>query len=123
MPNSDLLQALIDEADLTPRQAQGLLGVLLRKLKEKLSPADYQQVVDIVPDPENCIEAAPKTGGGFLGGLAGLGGEKAKLLLEMNQAFRALGIPADRAQTIGETLQAHVEARHPDLVAIFTNVI
>lgn len=119
MSDPTLVDALVRDARLTPEQARGVLGVLLRKLRQQVSPADYRQVAAIVPDPDACLAAAPKTGGGLLGGLASLGGEKARLLLEMNQALSALGIPAARARLLGETLRTHVETHHPGLVPLF----
>ena len=121
---SDALEnVLVEQADLSPDQARGVLGVLLRKLRERLPPADYQRVAELVSSPETCLRQAPKTGGGLLGGLASLGGEKARLLMEMNQALSALGIPASRARRIGETLRSHVESRHPDLLPIFQGLL
>lgn len=119
MPDPSPIDALVQDVRLTPEQARGVLGVLLRKLRDRVSAEDYRRMAAIVPDPETCLAAAPKTGGGLLGGLAALGGEKARLLVEMNQALSALDIPADKARLIGDSLRAHVETRHPDLVPLF----
>jgi hypothetical protein len=123
MSEPDLQTALERDAGLSPVQARGVLGVLLRKLRDRLSAPEFDRVAAIVPEPADCLRAAPKTGGGLLGGLAALGGEKARLLMEMNQALGALGIPPSRARTIGETLKTHVETRHPDLVPLFRDLL
>jgi hypothetical protein len=123
MSEPDLVEMLCLDAGLRQPQAEGVLGFLLQNLQTRLSPDAYDAVAAIIPNPEHCLECAPAPGGGLLGGLASLGGEKARLLMEMNQALNALNIPNTRARIIGECLQEFVETHHPQLLPVFKDLL
>jgi len=114
-----LLHHLENEANLTPSQAEGVLGMVLVQLEKLLSPADFATVRDTLPDTDRLMRHAPAMGGGLLGGLAGsLGGGKAKLLMELNQGMRKLRIPASDNRRVADALNHGVRKHHPDLVPL-----
>lgn len=115
METDPILQSLRDELGLTLGQAQGVVGVLLVKLREKLPPADFYSFLQAFPDANDWMKLAPplpplKKGGFMLPAL-----EKAQLLLQMNQALNALQIPSSKAQQIGRVLTDSIRAHHPHL--------
>jgi hypothetical protein len=122
MPNP-LLEALEQNVNLSSPQARGVLGILLKKLREKLQPQHFALLEDVLPDVQELISAAPQLKQGLLGNLAGsFGNPKAQLLVEMNQAMNKLGIPINKAKEIGKTLQSAVEKNYPELMPLFSKL-
>lgn len=78
----ELIQMLTSQLGISDEQAKGGTGLLFKMAKDKLGEADFSQVAGSVPDIENLISSAPKSGGlaGALGGIASsLGGGAGKL--------------------------------------------
>jgi uncharacterized protein (DUF2267 family) len=115
MTPDPLIQDLCSRAGLRPEQARGVVGVLLNKLKERLPAAEFASIQNQFPGAEDWMRAAPrlpplKTGGFMLPAMV-----KAQLLLQMNQALKALDIPTSAASTLGQVLKDSIRTHHPDL--------
>jgi len=115
-----LVQDLMQAHGLRTDQAQGLLGLLLRQLENFVSTADFQKVRVQIPDLDRLLKMAPQTGGGgLLGGLArSLGGDKGKLLVELQQGLRKLDIPFEQAKPLLNSLRQGMGTHYPDLLPL-----
>jgi hypothetical protein len=119
-----ILSELISSAGLQLPQAEGVVGLILQKLKTVLSGADFQSVLSTIPDASSLLSKAPATGGGLLGGLAGsLGGGKAKLLFELTQGLSKLNIPTDKAKPILDALKTAVAKHYPAIEPILKKAL
>jgi uncharacterized protein (DUF2267 family) len=106
----------MSELNLTPKQAQGTVGLVLRQLKKRLSDADYKTLEASLPNTGEMIAQAPESRHTFLSALAGpLGGEKGKLLMELRQGLQGLDIPTDLHRPLADTLKTSFETHYPDL--------
>ncbi|MOA06549.1 hypothetical protein D3C78_1261900 [compost metagenome] len=82
---SGLLSALTGQLGVTDQQALGGTGALLGLAKNKLSGADYSQLLNAVPGLDKL------SGGNALGGLGGSLGNVGSMA-DVNKAFGALGM-------------------------------
>jgi hypothetical protein len=70
-----LTDKLVADLGVTPTQASGGAGAIFGAAKTNMSPTDFAQVSDAVPDMNSLLGAAPAMGGvGALGGASALGG-------------------------------------------------
>ena len=70
--DSSLVSLLVQQLGITETQAQGGAGALFNMAKEKLSPQEFGQVADTVPEMDTLLQSAPKKSEG-LGGMLGKG--------------------------------------------------
>ncbi|MBN1855632.1 MAG: DUF2780 domain-containing protein [Dehalococcoidia bacterium] len=91
----ELVDQLTRSLGVSPTQAQGGAGLLLKQAQENLGEGDFSKVSAAVPGIDSLIGAAPAAGGGALGGLgkmaSGLGGG-AGGLLSLAGGFSSLGM-------------------------------
>lgn len=115
-----LIHSLQSDADLTPAQAEGVLGMILAQLRKLLDSEDYLRVQNDIAETGQLIQRAPDMrGGGLFGGLAGsLGGGRAKILMELHQGMKTLGIPSSKQGQIVDALKRGVKQHHPDLLPL-----
>jgi len=118
-----LIEALCSQASLTSSQAEGVAGVLLNKLKEKLPASEFCHFLAAFPHAEDWMQSAPtlpplKTGGFRLPGM-----EKLQLLTQMNQALQALNIPSSQAASLGRILKASIREHHPHLEDVVQHLL
>lgn len=119
MINHPLVQDLITSAGLTESQAAGAVGLVLSQLRKYLQADDFATVLKFIPDAEALMKKAPEIKAGLLGGLVGsLGGDKAKVLLDINKGLSQLGIPAARQRELADTLKNSVAKHYPNLAAL-----
>jgi len=57
-----LVDRIVNELPLTRIQAEGGVGLLLQLASERLSSADFQQVIDAIPAISDVIGKAPRDG-------------------------------------------------------------
>ncbi len=119
-----LVDDLVSALGLTPTQATGVVGLLLAQLQKRLSRADFQQIREAMPDTDLLLTHAPTVGGGgVLGGIAALGGDRARLLLELNQGLNTLHIPAHQARAIGDTLVESLRRHDPTIEPLLRQLL
>ena len=105
---NDLVTTITSRLGVSPDQAEGGLGLLLKAAQDHLGKGEYARVVEGVPDAAALVEKAPADGGGgaggMLGGLAGavggmLGGKAGELgsLAQLATGFQSLGLDGDTA--------------------------
>ena len=101
---NELIQRLTGELDLTPAQAEGGVGMLIKMAQDHLGGGEADELRGAVPDAEAMERQAPGTGAaeggvmGALGGLAGkLGGERAAAGAGLLGGLDKLGIDAATA--------------------------
>ena len=93
----ELLNLLTQNLGINEDQAKGGAGMLFNLAKEKLSGDEFSKVADAVPDMDNLLGAAPKSGGGVMGAIGGitsaLGGDsKLGNLASLAGGFSKLGL-------------------------------
>ncbi len=122
-PDHPLLHDVVSKTGLTPAQVSGALGLVLTKLEEVLPQEDVQTVRQTIPDAGKLMALAPKARKGLLGKLAGsVGGDRARLLMELSQGLSRLGIPTSQHRTLADALTASVEQHYPQLRPVFERV-
>ena len=120
MNTHPLIQDCTKVTGLSSTQVAGAIGLVLSKLQENIPQADFQKIKSSIPDVQNLIQQAPPTKKGFLGNLAGsVGGDKAKLLMEVSQGLSKLGIPTSEQKPLAKALSASVEKHYPELQPVF----
>ena len=63
--DSSLVDLLIQKLGVTEAQAQGGAGALFNLAKQTLSPQEFGQVAETVPEMDSLLKAAPETSGSF----------------------------------------------------------
>ncbi|GEM_PF-4605970 len=118
-----LIQALCTRASLNASQAEGVAGVLLTKLKEKLPASEFCHFLAAFPQAEEWMINAPPLPPLKSGGFAFPGMEKLQLLNQMNQALKALHIPSSQAMSLGQIVKASIREHHPHLEDVVQNLV
>ena len=123
MNTHPLIQDCTEVTGLSSTQVAGAIGLVLSKLKENISPVDFQKIESSIPGVQDLIQQAPATKKGFLGKLAGsVGGDKAKLFMEVSQGLSKLGIPTSEQKPLANALSASVEKNYPELKPVFESL-
>lgn len=98
---TSLISLLTQQLGVTEMQAQGGAGSIFNFAKEKLSPQEFSQVSNAVPNMNGLLEAAPKketSMGGMFGGatsMLGGGGSNLEGLASLASSFSQLGLSPD----------------------------
>jgi len=115
MSADPLIDALCSNASLSPTQAEGVAGVLLNKLKEKLPASEFCHFLAAFPQAQGWMSSAPPLPPLKTGGFAFPGMEKLQLMGQMNQALQSLNIPTSTAMSLGQILKESIREHHPHL--------
>ena len=97
----ELVQQLLGSLDINEEQAKGGAGLLFKLVQDKLSPGEFDQVAQTVPEVGELMNSAPESGGGLmeaLGGLASAFSGKAEVLGNLTNiagGFSKLGLDAE----------------------------
>lgn len=98
---TSLISLLTQQLGVTEPQAQGGAGSIFNFAKEKLSPQEFSQVSNTVPNMDGLLDAAPKKESG-MGGMLGdatsmFGGSGSSLegLASLASSFSQLGLSPD----------------------------
>lgn len=122
-PAHPLIQDCVSKTGLSADQVSGALGLVLTKLEEVLPPEDVQTVRTTIPDAGELMTLAPKARKGLLGKLAGsVGGDRARLLMELSRGLSGLGIPSSQHRPLADALTASVECHYPQLRPVFERI-
>ena len=121
--DSSLVNLLVQQLGVTQTQAQGGTGALFSLAKEKLSPKEFGQVADTVPEMETLLEAAPHKKSG-LSDLLGKGsslfsGETKQNLeggLDLADSFSQLGLSPDMMSQFVPVILDYVQSKGGDTV-------
>ena len=116
--DSSLVNLLVQQLGITKTQAQGGAGALFNSAKEKLTPQEFGQVADTVPEMESLLEAAPKKSEG-LGGMLGkgsslLGGDSKQNLeggMGLASSFSNLGLSPETMNQFVPVILDYVESK------------
>lgn len=101
--DTSLVNLLTQQLGVTEPQAQGGAGAIFDLAKQKLSPQEFSQVSNTVPDMNGLLEAAPKKEdslGAMFGGttsIFGGGGQSLEGLAGLASSFSQLGLSPDMA--------------------------
>lgn len=118
----ELVQQLLGSLDVNEEQAKGGAGLLFKLVQEKLSPGDFDQVSQAVPEVGDLIDAAPESGGGLMGALGGLAsafGGKAEGLGNMASlagGFSKLGLDTSMIGKFIPVILSFVQERGGDTI-------
>ena len=121
---SSLVNLLMQKLGVTEAQAQGGAGALFSLAKQSLSPQEFGQVAESVPEMDTLLKAAPETSGSLsdmvgqgssllggetteqLGGAAGLASAFSELGLSPDMVNKYIPVVLDYVQSKGgETLK------------------
>jgi len=114
--DTSLVDLLTQELDVTKRQAQGGAGAIFDLAKEKLSPQEFSQVSQAVPDMNEILEAAPpqetSLGGMFGGATSMFGGSSSNLegLASLASSFSQLGLSPDMVNQFVPVILQYVKS-------------
>ncbi|MDT7042503.1 DUF2780 domain-containing protein [Candidatus Nitronereus thalassa] len=98
---TSLVNLLTQQLGVTETQAQGGAGSIFNLAKEKLSPQEFSQVANSVPNMNDLIDAAPKKEsgmGGMFGGATSMFGDSGSSLeglAGLAGSFSKLGLSPD----------------------------
>ena len=116
-----LVSLLTKDLGVTNNQAEGGAGAIFNMAKENLGAEDFGKVSTAVPEMDDLLKAAPKTGG--LGGaIAGktslLGGSSDKLtgLASLAGTFSDLGLKSDMASKFVPIILSYVQSNGGEAV-------
>ena len=121
--DSGLVSLLVQKLGITETQAQGGAGALFNMAKEKLSPQEFGQVADTVPEMDTLLQSAPKKNDG-LGGMLGkgsslLGGESKQNLeggMGLAGSFSQLGLSPETMNQFVPVMLDYVESKGGETV-------
>lgn len=121
--DSSLVNLLIQQLGITETQAQGGAGALFTMAKEKLSPQEFKQVAETVPEMDTLLQAAPKKNEeltGMLGKGSALFGGEAKQSLEgamgLADSFSQLGLSPEMTKQFVPVILDYVESKGGETV-------
>ena len=112
---SELVGRLTRELGVTPKQAQGGAGSILKLAGGNLSTADFAKVTSAIPDASSLISAAPVVDGNTPSML-----DAGKLLgkaLPIYQQFESLGLDSDMIGKYGNIMIDYLKGSGGDTVA------
>lgn len=121
--DTSLVKLLTQQLGVTETQAQGGAGAIFSLAKEKLSPLDFNQVSNTVPDMNGLLDAAPKKesglGGMFGGATAMFGGEGTSLegLAGLASSFSQLGLSPDMVNQFVPVILNYVKTNGGETVS------
>ena len=113
---SDLVEQLMETADVSKDQAEGGAGALFGMAKETMSKEDFGKVSDVVPDMDGLLDAIPSTGSNKTSML----GSAAKQLTGMPKvqaAFDKLGISQEKVALFTPVIVNYVEEKGGKVVS------
>ncbi len=118
-----LVDLLMQQLGVTKSQAQGGAGALFNSAKQTLSPQEFDQVAQAVPEMDSLLEAAPKPSGtlnDMMGqGSSLFGGEANKQLggvMDLASSFSELGLSPEMANKFVPVVLDYVEAQGGETV-------
>ena len=121
--DSSLVNLLVQKLGITEAQAQGGAGALFNMAKEKLSPQEFGQVADTVPEMDALLQSAPQKSGGLsemLGKGSSLFGGETKQNLEgamgLASSFSQLGLSPDMVNQFVPVMLDFVQSSGGDTV-------
>jgi hypothetical protein len=129
--DSGLVSLLVQQLGVTTPQAEGGAGAIFNAAKQKLSPEEYTQVSDAVPEATTLLDKAPepKSEGGMTGTLGGvssaLGGSDAGLggaaqavggMSALSDSFSSLGMNSDMVGKFMPIVLDYAKSKGGDMV-------
>ena len=118
-----LVDLLMQQLGVTKPQAQGGAGALFNSAKQTLSPQEFDQVAQTVPEMDSLLEAAPKPSGtlnDMMGQGASLfGGETNKQLggvMDLASSFSELGLSPEMVNKFVPVVLDYVESQGGETV-------
>jgi len=127
----DLVNDLAKQLGINADQAKGGLGLILQKVQEQVSAADFQQVASALPNVQGLLDSAPKAaasgGGGLLGSLGGLasslGLNDLGKLASLAEGFKKLGLDPAMVLKFVPAILAWAQKQGPAIKAILEKVL
>lgn len=117
--DSALVDLLTRQLGVSTVQAEGGAGAIFKAAKERLSPTEYTQVSDAIPEATSLLDAAPKPRtdsgiGGSMGGVTSALGGKGSSLGGTAKAVGSMGALSESFSSLGMT---------PDMAGKFIPVV
>ena len=120
MSQHPLLHDCMQDTGLQEQQVRSAIGLIITKLEHVLPKSDIETLRSTIPEVDGWKKEAPKPKKGFLGKLAGsVGGDRAKLLMEISQGLSTLGIPVSQQKPLAHSLADSLERHYPQLKPVF----
>lgn len=113
----ELIDTLVSQLGVTPAQARGGSGAILRAAQEKLGAGEYAKLLGGIPGLDGLVREAPAAGGlgKLFGGLASaMGGGNAAILANVVSAFSQLGLSTDDAKKFLTVMEGVLRQRIGD---------
>ena len=121
--DSSLVNLLVQKLGITETQAQGGAGALFNTAKDKLSPQEFGQVADTVPEMDTLLQSAPKKSEGLSGmletGSSLLGGGSKQNLeggMGLAGSFSQLGLSPETMNQFVPVILDYVESKGGETV-------
>ncbi len=121
--DTSLISLLTQQLGVTEPQAQGGAGSIFNLAKEKLTPQEFSQVSNTVPDMNGLLDAAPKQEtnmGGMLGGatsMFGGGGSSLEGLASLASSFSQLGLSPEMVNQFVPVILNYVKTNGGETVS------
>jgi len=107
---NDLINGLMEAANVNEDQAKGGAGALFEMAKGKMDKSDFEKVSDVVPDMDGLLKSVPELGGGK----KSMFNSAATQLVGMPKvlaAFDKLGISRDKVELFSPVIINYVEEK------------
>ncbi|MCA9077467.1 MAG: DUF2780 domain-containing protein [Planctomycetaceae bacterium] len=109
----ELVEHLMSQLGVSPDQAKGGAGLLLKMAKEHLG-GDFEQIAAAIPGTNDMINAAPDAEGSFMGAIGGMAakfgiGDNLGDITALAAGFDELGLDADMIAKFIPTILDFVE--------------
>ena len=124
----NIIELLMDELDITRKQAMGGAGLIFKLAKDRLDDPDFVLLSRHVDSLEEIISYAPKPGGllGSLGSIAaGIGGENSRvaILARLAGGFSKLNIDSKRIMEFIAVIDSYLRNKNDEKVDLILNKI
>jgi hypothetical protein len=114
-----LTEALVRQLGVTDTQAQGGAGAIMQYTKDSLSPSDFSEVANVIPDIDNLLSAAPSTSGITGQAMSAVSGATGDLggAAELTSAFQQLNLSPDMVSQFVPVIANYVKTFGSDQTA------
>ena len=120
----ELVQMLTSQLGISNEQASGGAGLIFKMVKDKLGGDEFGQLSSTVPDLENLISSAPKSGGiasalgGLVSSLGGGGGGQLGSLASLAGRFKNLDLDSGVINKFIPIIMSFVQSKGGDTAKI-----
>lgn len=105
---------------ISPQKVEQAVGIALRELEHSSGTSLLREILDRIPEARLWMSSSPRPKKSLLGGLAGaVGGQQSRMIAELSQGLRRIGIPVSEHRALAKALSDAAEKQAPELKDAF----